>query len=375
MTTIGQTLTAIRERAGYTLAGLSARTCIRESVLQAMERDKFVFCGGDFYAKGHIKSVCKELNVDPQPLLEHFDREYASRALGTMLPAEPVMAGTRRARSGRDVSSDDPPATEGVSKQSGTERGEPAVSSAPPEDAVPAPADTQESQDPQESQESQDPQDSQEGATEADQEPQAAQEPQAERESADSATEAAVPPQQRRGVTSPRRRVWPFFVTVALVAAAAVSALQAWPEGGNAEEGKVPRTAPVKEKEERGRPAATGADSSPVRSVTDRVMQRGGLLPRETVREPDGVTVELRAEEDSTVEVTGGNGRTLYSGDLEEGESREWTGSEEIRLRLDDPDALRMRVDGEEKDLGDSDEGTQRLTVGTEGIEGSDSGN
>lgn len=356
MTTIGQTLTAIRERAGYTLAGLSARTCVRESVLQAMERDKFVFCGGDFYAKGHIKSVCKELNVDPQPLVERFEREYASRDIGTVLPAKPVIAGKRGAHSGGEADPGGTSATEEAAEQSETTHSEPATPATSAEETLEevasAPADTRTSREPREEQETQ------EG-----------------RESTGSSTEAAVPPQRRRSAASPRRRVWPFFVTVALVTAAVVSALQAWPEGGNAEEGKVPRTAPVEGKEERGRPATTSTSSDPVRSVTEKVMRRGGLLPRETVREPNGVTVELRAQEDSTVQVTGANGRTLYSGDLKQGESRKWTDSEELRLRLEDPDALRMRVDGTEQDIGGSDEETQRLTVGTESIEGNEAGN
>ncbi|WP_046471265.1 helix-turn-helix domain-containing protein [Allosalinactinospora lopnorensis] len=77
MTTIGQTLAAAREQTGYTLAEVSERTCIRRSILAALERDEFAPCGGDFYARGHIRAVCKELGLDSGPLLEQYDNRHA----------------------------------------------------------------------------------------------------------------------------------------------------------------------------------------------------------------------------------------------------------------------------------------------------------
>ncbi|PSL01006.1 cytoskeletal protein RodZ [Murinocardiopsis flavida] len=88
MSTIGRTLAAIREQAGYTVAGLSGRTCIREQVLEAMEADDFAPCGGDFYARGHIRSLCRELGVDAAPLIERFDREHAGRPETAASPEE-----------------------------------------------------------------------------------------------------------------------------------------------------------------------------------------------------------------------------------------------------------------------------------------------
>ncbi|MDA2814642.1 helix-turn-helix domain-containing protein [Nocardiopsis sp. RSe5-2] len=87
MSTIGRILAAARDRAGYSIQELSARTYIRESVLEGIERDDFGPCGGDFYARGHIKAVCRELEIEPAELIERFDAEYATG------PTSPLMGG------------------------------------------------------------------------------------------------------------------------------------------------------------------------------------------------------------------------------------------------------------------------------------------
>ncbi|WP_249188023.1 helix-turn-helix domain-containing protein [Nocardiopsis sp. MG754419] len=86
MATIGQTLSAARIAAGCSLENLSTRTRIRMQVLRAIESEDFVPCGGDFYARGHIRRICKFLGVDPRPLLEEYDREHASSDTPTFIP-------------------------------------------------------------------------------------------------------------------------------------------------------------------------------------------------------------------------------------------------------------------------------------------------
>lgn len=80
MATIGRTLATIRVQAGLTVSELSARTCIREHVLADIEADDFSTCGGDFYARGHLRALSRELGVDSRPLIEWFDHEYAAEA-------------------------------------------------------------------------------------------------------------------------------------------------------------------------------------------------------------------------------------------------------------------------------------------------------
>lgn len=102
MATIGQTLAAARVAAGHTIADLSSRTRIRESVLRGIEEEDFVPCGGDFYARGHIRSLCRTLGVDPQPLLEDYDREHAVRGHPAFVPEarKPASAFRATARGG-----------------------------------------------------------------------------------------------------------------------------------------------------------------------------------------------------------------------------------------------------------------------------------
>ncbi|MEV6284646.1 RodZ domain-containing protein [Kribbella sp. NPDC051770] len=74
--TIGSELTAARERADLSIEQLSAATRIRTGLLVAMEADDFSRCGGNFYARGHIRSIARVVKADPAPLLAAFDEAY-----------------------------------------------------------------------------------------------------------------------------------------------------------------------------------------------------------------------------------------------------------------------------------------------------------
>ncbi|WP_214412971.1 helix-turn-helix domain-containing protein [Sphaerisporangium fuscum] len=73
---IGVTLAAARNAAGMTVAQLSGRTRIRETVIYAIERDDFSLCGGDFYARGHVRNIAKTLGLDPDAIVHQFDEEH-----------------------------------------------------------------------------------------------------------------------------------------------------------------------------------------------------------------------------------------------------------------------------------------------------------
>ncbi|GAA1613272.1 MULTISPECIES: helix-turn-helix domain-containing protein [Kribbella] len=75
---IGSELTAARERADMTIEQLSAATRIRTGLLIAMEADDFSRCGGNFYARGHIRAIARVVKADPAPLLATFDAEHAA---------------------------------------------------------------------------------------------------------------------------------------------------------------------------------------------------------------------------------------------------------------------------------------------------------
>lgn len=77
--TIGETLGAARRRMGLSVEGLSALTRVRDHIIEAIERDEFTECGGAFYARGHIRSLARFLQVDEEPLVEEFNTEHADR--------------------------------------------------------------------------------------------------------------------------------------------------------------------------------------------------------------------------------------------------------------------------------------------------------
>jgi len=79
---IGATLAQARHQADLTLAQVSKRTRIRETIIRKIEADDFSECGGDFYARGHIRAIAKAVGTDPEPLIQDYDTDH--RATGPM---------------------------------------------------------------------------------------------------------------------------------------------------------------------------------------------------------------------------------------------------------------------------------------------------
>lgn len=98
---VGPVLAAARERLGLSLDQLSQRTRIRARIIAAVERDDFAACGGDFYARGHLRTLARVLGLDVQPLLEEYDERYADAPVDPRRVFESELATTPRpARSG-----------------------------------------------------------------------------------------------------------------------------------------------------------------------------------------------------------------------------------------------------------------------------------
>jgi cytoskeletal protein RodZ len=90
---IGDTLAEARRRAGLTISQVSQQTRIRESIVRAIEQGDFSPCGGDFYARGHIRSIAEVIGVDPVPLVREYDEEHppgSMRASQIFEPATPI---------------------------------------------------------------------------------------------------------------------------------------------------------------------------------------------------------------------------------------------------------------------------------------------
>ncbi|QBR91451.1 helix-turn-helix domain-containing protein [Nocardioides euryhalodurans] len=74
---IGPEFAAARTRLGLTVDQLADRTRIRPHVIESIEVDDFAPCGGDFYARGHLRTLARVLGVDVAPLLSTYDDRYA----------------------------------------------------------------------------------------------------------------------------------------------------------------------------------------------------------------------------------------------------------------------------------------------------------
>ena len=84
---LGSTIASARKSAGMSLDDLAEKTSIRASLLREFETDNFEKCGGETYARGHVRNVAVALGVDPAILLELFDTEQSKtvRSIHDML--------------------------------------------------------------------------------------------------------------------------------------------------------------------------------------------------------------------------------------------------------------------------------------------------
>jgi cytoskeletal protein RodZ len=73
---IGAALAEARRRSGLTVGEVGRRTRIREAIIHGIEWDDFTACGGDFYARGHIRAIAHAVGEDPEPLIDEYDATY-----------------------------------------------------------------------------------------------------------------------------------------------------------------------------------------------------------------------------------------------------------------------------------------------------------
>ncbi|MCH1867488.1 RodZ domain-containing protein [Nocardioides sp. CFH 31398] len=74
---VGPELAAARTRLSLSVDQLAERTRIRPHVIESIEVDDFAPCGGDFYARGHLRTLARVLGVDAAPLLAAYDERYS----------------------------------------------------------------------------------------------------------------------------------------------------------------------------------------------------------------------------------------------------------------------------------------------------------
>ena len=97
---IGDALAEGRRQAGLSVTDVSQRTCIRETIIRGIEAGDFSGCGGDFYVRGHIRSISGVVGIDPEPLVRDYDAQVGApqviTAADVFQPVTPVKLKERR---------------------------------------------------------------------------------------------------------------------------------------------------------------------------------------------------------------------------------------------------------------------------------------
>ncbi len=91
--TLGQVLRDARIAARLSIEELSDSTSIRIGLLTQMEEDNFKHCGGDTYARGHLRNIANKIGIDPLVLINLYNEEHSleKRAIGDLLVENSAM--------------------------------------------------------------------------------------------------------------------------------------------------------------------------------------------------------------------------------------------------------------------------------------------
>jgi cytoskeleton protein RodZ len=97
---LGSMISKARKDAGLSIDDLSAATNIRGTLLREMESDNFSQCGGETYARGHLRNIAIKLNADPQIFLTAFEDEQmqVDRSMQDLLVENNVMREPKEVR-------------------------------------------------------------------------------------------------------------------------------------------------------------------------------------------------------------------------------------------------------------------------------------
>ncbi len=73
--TLGSLIRKARIDAGLSIDELSDQTKIRPAMLKEIENNEFGHCGGETYARGHLRHIAKKLQVNPEDFLLAYEQE------------------------------------------------------------------------------------------------------------------------------------------------------------------------------------------------------------------------------------------------------------------------------------------------------------
>ncbi|MFV2194623.1 RodZ domain-containing protein [Nocardiopsis sp. LOL_012] len=339
MATIGQTLAAARAASGLTVADLSTRTRIRVPVLLGIEAEDFHPCGGDFYARGHIRGICRALGLDPAPFLEEFDREHAGRDRPAFAPVHrrsqtpPENAGADREQV-HVVPRGTPEEGGGTDPAGGSERwghferrqhlpGS-VRGRAPRRGAVPAPRTSPEGP--------------------------SGRRPRERR------------PAPRPAVSTTRRsdrvrRIWPWAVVGIILALAVLVGVRAWNDWERGQELRSAFEAGL------GSSEALSLDGGPTPAAP-----REGAVAEGTAAGDTETAIGLTATERSWLQVSRSDGTPLYTGFLLAGDTRTFTTRDTLELWVGNANTLDLSVDGRDMGPLSAEREVTTVTVGADGV-------
>ena len=85
--TLGEFLQQARENAGLSVDELAHMVNLRPGLIKAMESNDFLPCGGDTYARGHIRNIAQITGSNVQQLLAIYDADHSvdSRSIHAQL--------------------------------------------------------------------------------------------------------------------------------------------------------------------------------------------------------------------------------------------------------------------------------------------------
>ena len=84
---LGEVLSSALASSRLSLDDLASLTSIRAGLLSEMEKNNFSHCGGDIYARGHLRNIAPKIGLDANQLIDLYNEEHSaeSRSINEML--------------------------------------------------------------------------------------------------------------------------------------------------------------------------------------------------------------------------------------------------------------------------------------------------
>jgi cytoskeletal protein RodZ len=97
---LGSLIAQARKSAGLSIEDLSASTNIRAALLREIESNNFANCGGETYARGHIRNIASKLGINPLIFIAVFEEEqmHPDRSIQDLLVENSVMREPQEAK-------------------------------------------------------------------------------------------------------------------------------------------------------------------------------------------------------------------------------------------------------------------------------------